>query len=114
MGNFLKSIFPFPFREIEYQKVNLSKEESHKLIEQFMEDYGKDEKYNDNVDIPIKEEKINLGYGNYYQSESIKEWKAPTLDQLADYLEEEHKFGSDGKSMAIMSMVDFYRKNKDK
>lgn len=41
-----------------------------------------------------------------------KEWKPPTLDQLADNLEEEHKFRSDGESMAIMSMVNFYRKIK--
>jgi len=41
------------------------------------------------------------------------DYKPPTLDQLADYLEEEHLLLSDGKSFAIMSMVDFYRKIKE-
>ena len=89
------------------------------------------------------QEKINLGYGDYwfperdnwnYNKDKAKEtnperdkndikvseectfvdWNKFSMDELADYLDNKWKFHSSGEALAIGKMVDFYRKNKNK
>lgn len=41
------------------------------------------------------------------------DWNKYTLDEHADYLENKYCFNSSGEALAILKMVDFYRKNKN-
>jgi hypothetical protein len=41
------------------------------------------------------------------------DWNKFSMDELADYLDQKHKFLSDGESFAIGRMVDFYREHKE-
>jgi hypothetical protein len=71
------------------------------MISKMMDDYNQN---NDIVDIPIREEKINLGYGDaWYQPDPERDkndiildngvvfadWNKFNMDELADYLENE-------------------------
>lgn len=63
------------------------------------------------------QEKINLGYGDYWIPNDdcyFVDWNKYSMDELADYLEDKWKFSSSGEALAILKMVDFYRKNKNK
>jgi hypothetical protein len=105
-------------------KFGITQEEAHEMISKMMDDYHKND---DNVDIPIREEKINLGYGDaWYQPDPERDkndivldsgvvfvdWNKFNMDELADYLESKWAIHSSGEALAIMKMVDFYRRNK--
>jgi len=123
-----------------YDVGNASRKEAQEAVDKMLEEYGsQNNKYDDNVDIPIREEKINLGYGDYYQGDWYEkdkaketnperdkndivldsgvvfaDWNKFSMDELADYLEHKWQFMSSGEALAIMKMVDFYRENKNK
>jgi len=40
------------------------------------------------------------------------DWNKFSMDELADFLEKKWMVHSSGEALAIMKMVDFYRKNK--
>ena len=102
-------------------KFGITQEEAHEMISKMMDDYNQN---NDIVDIPIREEKINLGYGDaWYQPDTERDivldngvvfadWNKFNMDELADYLENKWAIHSSGEAFAIMRMVDFYRENK--
>jgi hypothetical protein len=105
-------------------RMGITQEEAHEMIAKMMEDYNQND---DNVDIPIREEKINLGYGDAWYEPDPKrdkndivldngvvfaDWNKFTMDELANYLEQKYMFLSSGEALAVMKMVDFYRKNK--
>jgi hypothetical protein len=105
-------------------KFGITQEEAHEMIAKMMEDYNQSD---DNIDIPIKEEKINLGYGDvWYEPDPERDkndivldngvvfadWNKFSMDELADYLEKKWVFHSSGEALAIMKMVEFYRENK--
>lgn len=133
--NKIKKIFKIPVGK-------LSSKEAHEAVEKLMEELSQN-KYDDDVYIPVREEKINLGYGDYwfptkddnwYQKDKAKEtdpqrdkndivldsgvvfadWNKFSMDELADYLEKKHMFLSDSESFAINRLIDFYRENKNK
>lgn len=61
------------------------------------------------------QEKINLGYGDYWIPNDefyFVDWNKYSMDELADYLEDKWKFSSSGEAFAILKMVDFYRNHK--
>lgn len=41
------------------------------------------------------------------------DWNKLTLDDLSDYLENKYRFNSSGEALAILKMVDFYKKHKN-
>ena len=40
------------------------------------------------------------------------DWNKLTLDQMAKFLSDKHKFSSTGESRCIFALIEFYKKNK--
>jgi len=56
----------------------------------------------------------NCPCGQLKQNNVFTDWNKLSLDDLSDYLENKYRFNSSGEALAILKMVDFYRKHKNK
>ncbi len=61
-----------------------------------------------------KEIDINRDKNDIKVSKEIQfvDWNKYSMDELADYLENKWQLMSSGEALAIIKMVEFYRKNK--
>ena len=61
---------------------------------------------------PSMMEFINIDITPILSEPILTNWNELSLDQMVDFLKEKHQFSSTGETKCILSLIDFYEKNK--
>jgi len=89
----------------------ISQKDAQDTIKNLMMDYRDDVDFTVDYFFPT-EENFPLEFDTEEETKYHDEWIPPTLDEICDNLEQKHKFLSDGESISIMRLVEFYRNYK--
>jgi hypothetical protein len=90
---------------------NISEKDAAESIRNLMMEYREESEIPVDYFFPT-EENFPLEFDTEEEKKYYDEWTPPTLDQICDSLEKKHKFLSDGESISIMRLVEFYRNYK--